>query len=115
MMKYSGQRKTTPKQRQKWRHQYEEKRLELIATLQQADVLLQGSAVLQRYQRKTKSGIKQCGPYHLWTRKERGKTVTVSLTKEQYEDVGQAIATRRKVDKLLKEMQRLSQQILLDR
>jgi hypothetical protein len=115
MMKYSGQREITPKQRQKWRRQYEAKRLELVAILQQADVLLQGSAVLQRYQRKTKSGIKQCGPYHLWTRKERGKTVTVSLTKEQYEDVGQAIATRRKVDKLLKEMQQLSQQILLDR
>jgi len=83
----------------------------LAATLQ-AGALLQGSAVEQRYDRKTKSGIKACGPYHLWTRKVRGKTVTVSLSKEQYEEVGAAIETRRKVEALLNEMQRLSAQML---
>ena len=73
---------------------------------------IQGSAVEQRYKRKTKSGYKECGPYHLWTRKVRAKTVTVSLTEEQYKTVGEAITTRRKIDKLLKEMQRILQQIL---
>ena len=100
---------TTAKQLEKWRVQYERKGTELAVALQ-SGALLQGSAVEQRYQRKTKSGIKECGPYHLWTRKERGKTVTVSLTDDQYREVGQAIATRRKVDKLLKEMQRLSKE-----
>jgi len=104
--------RTETEQQEKWRREYEQKRAELAAALQ-GNVVLQGSAVLQRYQRKTKSGIKQCGPYHLWTRKVRGKTVTVSLTKEQYQEVGHAIATRRKIDKLLKEMQRLSQRMLL--
>jgi hypothetical protein len=108
----SGHRETTAKQLEKWRAEYEKKRRELAVALQ-SGALLQGSAVQQRYQRKTKSGTKECGPYHLWTRKERGKTVTVSLTEEQYLEIGQAIATRRKVDKLLKEMQRLSQRMLL--
>ena len=100
------------KQQEKWRREYEEKQRELTAALQ-TGALLQGSAVQQRYQRKTKSGLKECGPYHLWTRKVRGKTVTVSLTEEQYRRVEQAIATRRKVDQLLKEMQQLSQHMLL--
>lgn len=103
---------TSAKQQEKWRRQYDEKREELAAALQ-AGALMQGSAVQQRYQRKTKSGIKECGPYHLWTRKVRGKTVTVSLTEEQYRQVGQAIASRRKIDKLLKEMQQISQRMLL--
>lgn len=103
---------TSARQQETWRRQYEKKREELVAALQ-AGALMQGSAVLQRYQRKTKSGIKECGPYHLWTRKEHGKTVTVSLTEEQYRQVGQAIASRRKIDKLLKEMQRISQRMLL--
>ena len=100
------------KQQEKWRREYEEKQRELTAALQ-TGALLQGSAVQQRYQRKTRSGLKECGPYHLWTRKVRGKTVTVSLTEEQHRKVEQAIATRRKVDQLLKEMQQLSQHMLL--
>lgn len=109
----SGKPRLSAKEEGKWRLQYEAKRAELVSTLQ-ADALLQGSAVLQRYERKTKSGIKQCGPYHLWTRKERGKTVTVSLTEEQFVEVKKVIATRRKIERLLKEMQRISQRMLLD-
>jgi hypothetical protein len=108
----SDKKTASTKQQEKWHRQYDEKREELAVALQ-AGALMQGSAVQQRYQRKTKSGIKECGPYHLWTRKERGKTVTVSLTEEQYQQVGQAIANRRKIDKLLKEMQRISQRMLL--
>jgi hypothetical protein len=102
------------KQYEKWRREYEQKLVELAAALE-AGALLQGSAVEQRYKRKTKSGSKECGPYHLWTRKVRGKTVTVSLTEEQYHTVGEAITIRRKVDKLLKEMQRISQHMLIGR
>lgn len=108
----SEKKTSSAKQQENWRRRYDEKREELAVALQ-AGALMQGSAVQQRYQRKTKGGIKECGPYHLWTRKERGKTVTVSLTEEQYRQVGQAIATRRKVDKLLKEMQRISQRMLM--
>lgn len=97
----------------KWRRDYEEKRAELAEVLE-GGAILQGSAVEQRYKRKTKSGLKECGPYHLWTRKKRGKTVTVSLTSEQHREVGEAIATRRRIEVLLKEMQQLSEQMLLD-
>jgi hypothetical protein len=99
-------------QEQKLQREYEVLQTELQEALT-AGVIMQGSAVLQRYKRKTKSGIKECGPYHLWTRKVQGKTVTVSITREQYRKIRGAIAVRRKIDELLKKMQQISQQIIL--
>lgn len=54
------------------------------------------------------------GPCYQWTRKVRGKTVSVALSREQYEWLGNAIANWRQVQQTLKEMQRLSRQILFD-
>lgn len=104
---------TTSKQPQKWRRQYESLQAELQTALN-AGPIMQGSAVIQRYQRKTKSGMKECGPYHLWTRKVKGKTVTVSISKEQYRKIHKAIAARRRADKLLKSIQQISQRIILN-
>lgn len=52
------------------------------------------------------------GPCYQWTRKVRGKTVSVALSKEQYEWLKEAIANWRRVQQTLKEMQRLSRQVL---
>ena len=52
------------------------------------------------------------GPGYQWTRKVRGKTVSVALSKEQYEWLKEAIANWRRVQQTLKEMQRLSRQVL---
>ena len=52
------------------------------------------------------------GPCYQWTRKVRNKTVSVALSKEQYEWLRTAIETWREVQKVLKEMQRLSRQVL---
>jgi len=101
----------SPRQ-QKWQRDYAVLQAELQTALN-AGPILQGSAVIQRYKRQTKRGIKECGPYYLWTRKVKGKTVTVSITHEQYRKISQAVATRRKVDKLLKAMQDISQKIIL--
>ena len=52
------------------------------------------------------------GPCYQWTRKVRGKTVSVALSKEQYQWLQHAIANWRQLQQTLKEMQRLSRQVL---
>jgi cyclopropane fatty-acyl-phospholipid synthase-like methyltransferase len=54
------------------------------------------------------------GPCYQWTRKVRGKTVSVALSREQYEWLKQAIANWRQVQQILKEMQRLSRRVLFE-
>ena len=52
------------------------------------------------------------GPCYQWTRKVKGKTVSVALSHPQYEWLRQAISQWRTVQATLKEMQRLSRQVL---
>ena len=52
------------------------------------------------------------GPCYQWTRKVRGKTISVALSKPQYEWLKEAIANWRQVQQTLKAMQRLSRQVL---
>jgi len=52
------------------------------------------------------------GPCYQWTRKVRGKTISVVLSKEQYEWLKTAIENWRQVQQNLKEMQKLSRQVL---
>ena len=51
---------------------------------------------------------------YTWTRKVRAKTVTVSLSPEQAAAFRTAIAANRRVEKALKEMRVLSQNVLLN-
>jgi|SRR5665213_3206282 len=52
------------------------------------------------------------GPCYQWTRKVRKKTVSVALSKEQFEWLSQAIENWRKAKAILKEMQQLSREVL---
>ena len=52
------------------------------------------------------------GPCYQWTRKVRNKTVSVALSKEQYEWLKVAIQNWRAMQATLKEMQRLSRRVL---
>jgi cyclopropane fatty-acyl-phospholipid synthase-like methyltransferase len=52
------------------------------------------------------------GACYPWTRKVKGKTVCVALSKEQYEWLQQAIANWRALQKTLRQMQRLSREEL---
>ena len=52
------------------------------------------------------------GPCYQWTRKVNGKTVSVALSKAQYEWLHAAIANWRTVHLTLRQMQRLSRQVL---
>jgi len=52
------------------------------------------------------------GPCYQWTRKVRRKTVSVALSKEQFEWLSQAIENWRQAKAILKEMQQLSRAVL---
>lgn len=52
------------------------------------------------------------GACYPWTRKVKGKTVCVALSKEQYEWLKQAIANWRAVQQILRQMQQLSREEL---
>jgi hypothetical protein len=52
------------------------------------------------------------GPNYQWTRKVKGKTVSVALSREQYLWLKEAIANWRQLQATLKEMQRLSREEL---
>jgi hypothetical protein len=52
------------------------------------------------------------GPCYQWTRKVKGKTVSLALSKEQFEWLQQAIANWRQLQQTIRQMQRLSRQVL---
>jgi hypothetical protein len=52
------------------------------------------------------------GPCYQWTRKVRAKTLSVALSKEQYQWLQKAIANWRAMQATIKEMQKLSRQVL---
>ena len=54
------------------------------------------------------------GPCYQWTRKVKGKTLSVALSKEQFQWLQAAITQWREVQSTLKEMQRLSRQVLFE-
>lgn len=54
------------------------------------------------------------GPCYQWTRKVKGKTVSVALSKEQFEWLNAAILQWRQMQDTLKEMQRLSRRVLFE-
>jgi hypothetical protein len=52
------------------------------------------------------------GPHYQWTRKVRAKTVSVALSRQQYEWLKAAIENWRQLQDTLRQMQRLSRQVL---
>ena len=50
----------------------------------------------------------QGGPRYQWSRRVEGKTVTVALSKEQYEWMTRAIQNQREANEIMELMQRLS-------
>ena len=54
------------------------------------------------------------GPCYQWTRKVKGKTVSVALSKEQYEALRQAIENWRGLQQILRRMQALSRQVIFE-
>lgn len=55
---------------------------------------------------------KRHGPYHYWTRKVKGRTVTVLLKAEQVPLYREWIQNNRQLENLVREMRRVSAQVL---
>lgn len=55
---------------------------------------------------------KRHGPYHYWTRKVNGRTVTVMLKEQQVPLYREWIENNRRLEKLVQEMRRISAQML---
>jgi hypothetical protein len=90
---------------------YESLRRELAALAPQMGFLLTGS-VQSRFFECSRQNNCRChddmasrhGPYHYWTRKVKGKTVSVSLTHDQLAVVKEWIENGRALERLLKKM-----------
>ena len=52
------------------------------------------------------------GPCYQWTRKVKGKTASVALSKEQYEWLQSALSNWREMQRTIKERQRLARRVL---
>jgi virulence-associated protein VapD len=79
---------------------------QLQRQLTQLGYISQGS-VLER-------GPGQQGSRYVWTRKVKAKTVTVALSPEQYRWLRQAVANQRQLDRIVRDMQNHSRQILFE-
>ena len=107
-MKKQRERTSSPafsaKKMQQMRQRYDLLQKELI----DLPWILQGTVV------ETPSKSATAKATYTWTRKVRAKTVTVSLSPEQAAAFRSAIAANRRVEKGLKEMRMLSQNVLLN-
>lgn len=54
------------------------------------------------------------GPHYQWTRKLKAKTVSVALSKPQYEGLKTAISNWRQLQKTLRAMQQLSRKVIFE-
>jgi hypothetical protein len=52
------------------------------------------------------------GPYFIWTRKEKGKTITRSLSKKQAERCLEYIENLKKIEKIIEEMKKTTIQMI---
>ncbi len=52
------------------------------------------------------------GPHYQWTRKVRGKTVSLALSREQFAALAEAIENWREVERILDRMQQLTRQFI---
>jgi hypothetical protein len=76
--------------------------------LSQIGYLSQGSV-------QDRTARKGGGAGYQWTRKVAQKTVTVALTRDQFEALKQAVENYRKVRRYLRDMERLSRQIIFQK
>jgi hypothetical protein len=74
-------------------------------SLAQIGYISQGSVVDRSKLRPPRSGYQ-------WTRKVKGKTITVALSESEYDALAQAIANERKLNQTIRQMEQISRRIL---
>ena len=98
--------------------QYTERYDALKAELQSLGFLFQGSLQTRRIAcgkttcRCYRDTDARHGPYHYWTRKDRGKTVGMRLTEDELVLYQEWIENNRELERLVKEMRGLSSRVL---
>jgi len=99
-------------------NELEKKYQELQQQLLQIGYICSGSVISQQRKcGKPNCGCKEDqqklhGPYYIWTRKEKGKTITRSLTDKQAEQCMECTSNYRKMQKIMKEMKEISIKII---
>lgn len=81
---------------------------QLRRRLGQVDYLSQGSV-------QDRTGRVGGGAGYQWTRKVAQKTITVSLTREQFQRMRQAVNQYRRVRQVLRQMEQLSRKIIFQK
>jgi hypothetical protein len=76
----------------------------LRRSLTQIGYISQGSAVDRSKLKPPRSGYQ-------WTRKVKGKTITVALSQSEFEALAQAIANERKLKQTIRKMEQISRRI----
>ncbi len=87
----------------------------LAARLGRLGLVLQGTLLTRTVLREHTAApgrTRAYGPYHQWTWKHEGKTVTVNLTASQARPYQKAIATHRQAERILRQMRDVSLRIL---
>jgi hypothetical protein len=77
----------------------------LCQSLAHTGYISQGSVVDRSRLRPPRFGYQ-------WTRKVKGKTITVALSQPEFEALGQAIINQRKLSQTLRRMEQISRRIL---
>ena len=101
--------------------QLAEKYLQLQQQLAQIGYICNGTVMsLYRKCGKPNCGCKddsqmKHGPYHIWTRKQKGKTITRSLTKKQSERCSEYIRNFKLMESIVGEMKEISAQMIEQR
>ena len=80
----------------------------LKTALSRVDLICRGT-VLARYDPRRPNAM---APYYQWTRKRNNKTLSVALSKEQYQRLRQAITNHRKLEQTLRQMRVLSEKMI---
>jgi|SRR5437899_548361 len=86
-----------------WKREYDRLRKGLAAI----GYISQGSVLNRSSLRPPRSGYQ-------WTRKVAGKTITVALSKQQFEALSLAVQNERKLWKMIRKMENLSRRILFE-
>jgi hypothetical protein len=89
----------------------------LAARLSRIGLIAQGTITERMIEREDKNEPGKTtlyGPYYQWTFKDKGKTVTVNLSKAQVRHYQRAIDNHRQMETILTEMRTLSLRILED-
>jgi hypothetical protein len=93
--------KTTASALAAWTRQFER----LRQSLAHIGYISQGSVLDRSTLKHPRSGYQ-------WTRKVARKTITLSLSQEQYESLKQAVENERRLMKTIRKMEQISRQIL---